>query len=453
MRIDSSRNMLVGTTTVGIASTTSQGLNVLGQYGAFEASRNNASLFLNRLTSDGDIAVFRKDGTTVGRIGTSGGDKLTIGNGDVGVAFNPNADSIYPWNTATNAARDGVVDLGYSDGGSTNIRFRDLYLSGSVKVPAASKGIEYSSTAFITPENNVSGAEISTPGAFVVKTGSTPAERMRIDSSGNVGIGTSSPSSALDLGSGDLRFTGGAGQDIAWGSASVDYAAIRRIDPASQDVGLSFHTTTNAGVDGAPERMRIDASGNVGIGTSGLYSGTPTLKGKLRLSKHSVTQDGGLEFVATDFSNGYGWRVQSNDYGSGDTRLSFFSRSNSASWTERVKFNENGSAYNSTGTWGSLSDGTLKENVRPSTSQWEDIKALNIVNYSFIEDSLDSPDKIGVIAQELEESGMEGLVETGGDGIKTVKYSVMHTKALKALQEAMVRIETLEVRITELENN
>ena len=48
---------------------------------------------------------------------------------------------------------------------------------------------------------------------------------------------------------------------------------------------------------------------------------------------------------------------------------------------------------------------------------------------------------------------MEGLVETGGDGIKTVKYSVMHTKALKALQEAMVRIETLEVRITELENN
>ncbi len=87
-------------------------------------------------------------------------------------------------------------------------------------------------------------------------------------SEAKVGIGTSSPSSALDLGSGDLRFTGGAGQDIVWGSASIDYAAIRRTDPASQDVGLAFHTTTNAGVDGPPERMRITHAGNVGIGTT-----------------------------------------------------------------------------------------------------------------------------------------------------------------------------------------
>jgi hypothetical protein len=58
-----------------------------------------------------------------------------------------------------------------------------------VKVPAASKGIEYSSTAFITPENNVSGAEVSTPGVFVVKTGSTPAEAMRVDGSGNLLVG------------------------------------------------------------------------------------------------------------------------------------------------------------------------------------------------------------------------------------------------------------------------
>jgi hypothetical protein len=65
-----------------------------------------------------------------------------------------------------------------------------------VKVPAASKGIEYSSTAFITPENNVSGAEVSTPGVFVVKTGSTPAEAMRVDGSGNLLVGTTAYNTA-----------------------------------------------------------------------------------------------------------------------------------------------------------------------------------------------------------------------------------------------------------------
>jgi hypothetical protein len=122
--------------------------------GEIATTRDGANaISLNRKTSDGDIALFKKDGSAVGSIGTQGGDKLTIGNGDVGVAFNPNADSIYPWNTATNAARDAGVDLGYSDGGSTNIRFRDLYLSGGVYLGgtgAANKLDDYEEGTFTT---------------------------------------------------------------------------------------------------------------------------------------------------------------------------------------------------------------------------------------------------------------------------------------------------------------
>jgi hypothetical protein len=62
---------------------------------------------------------------------------------------------------------------------------------------------------------------------------------------------------------------------------------------------------------------------------------------------------------------------------------------------------------------------------------------------------------IGVIAQDLEASGMSGLVSPmdRGDGtmVKTVKYSVLYMKAIKALQEAMERIETLETKVATLE--
>ena len=75
---------------------------------------------------------------------------------------------------------------------------------------------------------------------------------------------------------------------------------------------------------------------------------------------------------------------------------------------------------------------------------------------------MDTPNLLGVIAQELEASGMSGLVgqraDTDEDGndlgtvTKDVKYSILYMKAVKALQEAMDRIETLESKVTALEN-
>ena len=77
------------------------------------------------------------------------------------------------------------------------------------------------------------------------------------------------------------------------------------------------------------------------------------------------------------------------------------------------------------------------------------------------EDNLDAPNMIGVIAQDLEAAGMNGLVETNSDAhpnnpdatttTKTVKYSILYMKAVKALQEAMDRIETLETKVAALE--
>ena len=64
----------------------------------------------------------------------------------------------------------------------------------------------------------------------------------------------------------------------------------------------------------------------------------------------------------------------------------------------------------------------------------------------------DGPIYIGVIAQQLEANGMLGLVSTNEEtGQKGVKYSILYMKAVKALQEAMDRIEQLEARVAALE--
>jgi hypothetical protein len=132
MRIDSSGNLLVGTTSTNpYTSTTETGAVVRGDEGILGASRSaGASLRVNRVgtggTENGDIAEFRSNGTTVGSIGTTS-NRLTIGSGDTGLRFVGDADQITPWNISTNAASDNLLDLG-----NTNNRFKDLYLSGGV---------------------------------------------------------------------------------------------------------------------------------------------------------------------------------------------------------------------------------------------------------------------------------------------------------------------------------
>jgi hypothetical protein len=116
--VDASGNVLVGKTSQGIAN---QGFEVF-QTGQTQITNDGGhSLVLNRLTSDGDIATFRKDGTTVGSIGSEGGDSLYILNGDTGLRFSGGADAILPCTTA-GAVRDDAIDLG-----TGSARFDDIY--------------------------------------------------------------------------------------------------------------------------------------------------------------------------------------------------------------------------------------------------------------------------------------------------------------------------------------
>jgi len=127
MRIDSSGNLLVGTTdttpydnTSGNAIRIGDGLITSAQEGG------NAAIF-NRMLSDGSIVQFRKDGSTVGSIGSYSGVgmyAMAPNNGGSGLLFYDNAAPIYPISATIGDA--------YTDLGAAVHRFKDLYLSGGV---------------------------------------------------------------------------------------------------------------------------------------------------------------------------------------------------------------------------------------------------------------------------------------------------------------------------------
>ena len=122
----------------------------------------------------------------------------------------------------------------------------------------------------------------------------------------------------------------------------------------------------------------------------------------------------------------------------------------------------NGDFLSATNSYGSLSDERFKQDIVDSGSQWDDVKAMRVRKYRrknmVATEGDNAPVEIGVIAQELEASGMGGLVKTNPkddenkEEFKAVKYTVLYMKAIKALQEAMARIETLEAKVTALES-
>ena len=143
MRIDSTGNFLAATTDTSLFNnTTGGGFMVAGSSGRTDMARQaNVVATMNRTgNSDGDILEFRKDGSIVGSIGTLG-SRMLIGTGDTGLFFNDQTDQIQPINTTTNAPRDNAISLGTS-----NRRFKDLYLSGGVVFGPASASTVYNET-------------------------------------------------------------------------------------------------------------------------------------------------------------------------------------------------------------------------------------------------------------------------------------------------------------------
>jgi hypothetical protein len=180
MRIDSSQNLLVGTTSATGRTDASSGEGIAlsaGSYGGFiGATRSGANpLALNRLSSNGAIATFAFDGTTVGSIGSYLGAYTYIGSTggtDTHIGF---VNGTVRPATASGSALDAALDLGNSSS-----RFKDLHLSGAVNLG------DTHSVNWGTGNERITGLNSSNSLRFV--TGNV--EACRIDSSQNLLVGT-----------------------------------------------------------------------------------------------------------------------------------------------------------------------------------------------------------------------------------------------------------------------
>jgi hypothetical protein len=291
---------------------------------------------------------------------------------------------------------------------------------------------------------------------------------LNVDESGRVGIGNSSPS----------NYTGAGARTLVVGSNSSapDPHGITIVGGSSATSNLAF--TDNAG-DGSAndyrglfqyahsddslrvfvastERMRIASNGDVGIGLNNGNHRLQVLNDKANFVATKVTS---TSAATTEYGISLTLTNDPNDA----TRYFLYC---AGGVTNRAVIYSNGNIANTNNSYTGISDLKLKENIVDAGSQWDDIKALRVRKYSFKEENAAQPTQIGVIAQEVEAAGMAGLVyespdqvtaedgtiEDTGEVTKTVKYSILYMKAVKALQEAMDRIETLEAKVAALES-
>ena len=267
------------------------------------------------------------------------------------------------------------------------------------------------------------------------------ATAITIDSSENVGIGTSSPQQQLDVSSTGPRIrlsdTSVTNLRHVIGSEAND------LEIRCDDGNVQADSHIGFKIDNS-ERMRINTT-DVWIGSTDAFTGQGD-KGAF------LSSTGGIFDFARIVGGGSSVFRVSGDSG-------------------EMRVQGDGDLINTNNSYGAISDRELKENEVEANSQWNDIKALQIKNYNLKA----TPDiaHLGVIAQDLESSGMNGLVNNTEDelytendvlpegknigdikdkGYKSVKYSILYMKSIKALQEAMERIETLEAKVTQLEN-
>jgi hypothetical protein len=306
-------------------------------------------------------------------------------------------------------------------------------------------------------------------------------ERLRINSSGNVSIGSSfasgvatrvltvdDPSNAAIV----VAYNGATALNLY---ADADEA---NIGSYLQGANMKFFTTPSGG--STTERMRITNAGYTKMSPNGTYVSAAG-------SYHEVNQNiaGITSYIYNSSATGDGLLVNVNN----ESTYFFLAGYSDSAARYNVYIFSNGNLVNRNNSYGALSDQKLKQDIEDASSQWEDVKAMQFRKYRWKQDvaaDVDAPYQLGVIAQELEASGMSGLIEESpdrefydevvldsdgnpvvdedgnnvteqkerltGESTKSVKYSILTMKALVALQEAMTRIESLEARITTLEN-
>jgi hypothetical protein len=296
-------------------------------------------------------------------------------------------------------------------------------VDGSAATPAI-RGTDANTGIFFPAADTIAFAEGGT-------------EVMRIDSSGNVGIGTSSTSVRLKVqaGSGSIaQFTNGSDADLFIKLSG----GVSTITPSTGV--LAFGTSDT-------ERARIDSNGNllVGATSAGAFPTPPTGVGILSAGgnwqlfciRNSGANAGAVINVSTAATTGIGWDAGVLGGGAVD-------------WSFRYNANTRASINSSTGAYTALSDVNKKKNFEESTVGLAEVMQIETTLFHMLDAADDAPKELGFIAQQIEPLIPQAFVDV--NGFIGLQDRPILAAAIKAIQEQQAIITALTARVAALES-
>jgi hypothetical protein len=279
---------------------------------------------------------------------------------------------------------------------------------------------------------------------------SAGSTKVTMDTSGNVGIGTASPTTGYSGGNGSLTLQNA--KSITFNNASNTWST------TTTGGAITYFTDNNLYIDakdsasnmifrvnGATERMRIDSSGNVLVGTT-----TRSNDEKVTIYQ-SVAQAMGIS-VRTN-----GGPALGNYESSDDTHATYwtFGRDNQITGNYVFAYGGTlrGSISLSTGTYSAISDSRLKKNITNITYGLNEVMAFRPVTYLMNEEDDTAKKHLGFIAQEVKtlvDEAVDDLIDPDTQFYMLDKGGLVPV-LVKAIQEQQAIIETLTTRVEALE--
>jgi len=269
---------------------------------------------------------------------------------------------------------------------------------------------------------------------------------------GSTGVGTVSPHSELDVrGAGEIFTVQGDGgasaeMNLSLINGTVNKSCIinfgKNLSTSDRYLGRIIYEVDNNNMDfytNGSNKFRIQTSGNI-IQTSSISAGWSYA--------HNVTASSGqllghlIQFTGqapNNASNYFLWMTDTS--------------------AARAYFRSDGGLANFQGNNANLSDEREKKNIEDAQDAWATVKSWQVRKFHFNEDADSDDKKYGVIAQEFQAHCPELITDYNKSPDPTsdpvirlaVKEQGAMWLAIKALQEAQVKIETLETKVTTLE--
>ena len=420
-------------------------------------------------------------------LGAVGTPSITFtGDLNTGV-FSPGADTLALVTGGTNRVHvtsGGLVGFGTTSPAATSTQTNQSTATVSAGISLFnSSGVSQAIVGLAAAGSGGGSDALYLSGASNIQLVTGSNERARIDSSGRLLVGTSSTTGnvravfsgwgsnptqqgIVRIQRGSLPTSGQTIADVEFADDSNNLGAgLTAVAEANWASGTSHpsrlvFSTTADGAASPTERMRINSSGAFKASSNGSYTGATSAYHEF----YQTTNVIGLFIRGTNASQTSSILEINGDRTTTNASYNLIDAYN-GNVSGRFSVRDSGNAVNTNNSYGAISDIKLKENIVDAGSQWADIKAFRVRKYNFKEGQKHT--QIGGIAQEVELIS-PGLVTESPDRdaegndlgtvTKSVNYSVLYMKAVKALQEAMERIETLEAsnadmlaRVTALE--